>query len=220
VSDTAEYTIGAEVTCGEGVCGELSRVVLDPVARALTHLVVQPKHGQAQGRLVPIDLVDPAADGIHLRCSTAEFDALEDAEETHFLGEANDQLGYGEGEVYSWPYYGLGGGAGGMGLGGLSMAGAPQFTISDRVPKGDVEVRRGEHVHATDGDIGRVSGLVVDPNDHHVTHVLLEQGHLWGKKEVTIPITAVKDVVDEGVRLNLARDEVRGLPPVDLGHHD
>jgi hypothetical protein len=65
-----------------------------------------------------------------------------------------------------------------------------------------------------------VSGLVVDPNDHHVTHVLLEQGHLWGKKEVTIPITAVKDVVDEGVRLNLARDEVRGLPPVDLGHHD
>jgi hypothetical protein len=25
----------------------------------------------------------------------------------------------------------------------------------------------------------------------HVTHVLLQEGHLWGRKEVAIPITAV-----------------------------
>jgi hypothetical protein len=49
-------------------------------------------------------------------------------------------------------------------------------------PLNEVEVRRGEHVHATDGDIGRVQGLVIDPSDHHVTHVLLQEGHLWGRR--------------------------------------
>ena len=83
---------------------------------------------------------------------------------------------------------------------------------------GEVEVRRGEHVHASDGNIGRVQGLVIDPGDHHVTHVLLQQGHLWGKKEIAIPISAVKDVASDGLRLNLTKDEVRDLPPVDLAH--
>jgi hypothetical protein len=36
----------------------------------------------------------------------------------------------------------------------------------DCVPVGEVEVRRGEHVHATDGDIGLVEGLVIDPASH------------------------------------------------------
>jgi len=109
-------------------------------------------------------------------------------------------------------------GMGGMGMrmggmGGMGMA--PQMTTEDRVPEGDVEVRRGEHVHATDGAIGRVHGFVIDPTDHHLTHVLLDEGHLWGKKSVAIPISAVKDVND-GVRLTLTKAEVGDLPPVEL----
>ena len=169
--------------------------------------------------MVPIDLVDATAEGIGLRCSAAEFDVLEDAEETHFLPEAGEQMGYGAGQAVAWPYYGLGGGMGGMGMGGMGMANTPQVIIDDRVPAGEVEVRRGEHVHATDGNIGRVQGLVIDPIDHHVTHLLLEQGHLWGKREITIPMSAVKVVAADGVRLNLTRGEVRDLPPVDLAHH-
>jgi PRC-barrel domain protein len=106
---------------------------------------------------------------------------------------------------------------GGMGLGNMSAG--PQLIIRDRVPVGDVQVRRGEHVHATDGDIGRVQGLVVDPADHHVTHVLLDEGHLWGKKEVAVPIGAVTGVED-GVRLSLTKDEVADLSPVELDHSD
>ena len=215
----AQYTIGVEVTCSDGGCGNLSRVVIDPVARVLTHLVVEPKHRQGLGRLVPIDLVDATAEEIRLRCSAAEFDVLEEAEERHFLPEAGAEMGYGAGQALAWPYYGLGGGMGGMGMGGMGMANTPQVIIDDRVPAGEVEVRRGEHVHAADGNIGRVQGLVIDPKDHHVTHVLLEEGHLWGKKEIAIPIGAVKDVATDGVRLNLTRDEVRDLPPVDLAHH-
>jgi len=58
MSETAEFTIGAEVSCEDGVCGDLRRVVVDPIKRAITHLVVEPKHRQNVGHLVPIDLVE------------------------------------------------------------------------------------------------------------------------------------------------------------------
>ncbi len=220
MSNTTEFTIGSEVSCSDGVCGELERVVVDPVAKALTHLVVEPKHGSGAGRLVPVDLVDSAGKEIRLRCATAEFDALEHAEETQFLPGASGQWAYRPEQMLSWPYYGLGmGGMGTDSMGMGNMNAGPHVVIRDRVPVGDVQVRRGEHVHATDGAIGRVQGLVVDPADHHVTHVLLDEGHLWGKKEVAIPISAVTGV-DDGVRLSISKDEVADLPPVELGHAD
>jgi sporulation protein YlmC with PRC-barrel domain len=104
-----------------------------------------------------------------------------------------------------------------MGAMGIGMEGAPGTVVYDKVPLNEVEVRRGEHVHATDGDIGRVQGLVIDPSDHHVTHVLLQEGHLWGRKEVTIPISAVTRV-DDGIQLSIPKQQVQDLPPVDVDH--
>jgi hypothetical protein len=210
MSGVVEYDIGVPVACSDGVCGDLVRVVYDPVARAITHLVVQRKHRPGEGRLVPVELIDESTGEIRLRCSTSEFDELEYAEETHFISESGEDLGYERGEVYMWPYYGVG-----AGIDAPPMLG-PQAFFSSRVPAGEVEVRRGERVHAVDGDIGRVHGFAVDPEDHHVTHVLLEEGHLWGRKEIAIPIGAVTEVNADGVRVVLTRALVRDLPPVDL----
>ena len=216
MSETTEFIIGSEVSCSDGACGELRRVIVDPIARTLTHLVVEPRHRRGTGHLVPIALAASTAKAIRLRCTSAEFEALTDAEETQFLPGASGQWGYGQQQMLSWPYYGLGMRALGAGA-GMGMAAGPEAITYDRVPVGEVQVRRGEHVHATDGAIGRVQGLVIDPSDHHVTHVLLDQGHLWGHKRVAIPISAVAGV-DDGVRLHLTKDEVRDLPPVDLEH--
>jgi hypothetical protein len=60
-----------------------------------------------------------------------------------------------------------------------------------------------------------VQGLVIDPRNRHVTHVLLQEGHLWGRKEVAIPIGAVTGV-DDGIRLNITKQEVQELPAVDV----
>jgi len=207
----AEFTIGAEVVCSDGACGCVARVIVDPVARVLTHLVVEPRHGRGLGRLVPIDAADAGPGGVRLRCSLAEFGTFEEAEETRFLADTGEALGYGAGEVLAWPHYGLGPGMGEMASGGM-----PGLYTSDRVPAGEVEICRGDQVHATDGDVGRVRGLVVDAADHSVTHVLLHEGHLWGRRQIAVPIGAVKDVAAVGVRLRLSRDEVRRLPPVDL----
>ena len=85
------------------------------------------------------------------------------------------------------------------------------------VPEGDVEVRRGEPVYATDGEIGQIQGLVIDPASCHVTHILLEEGHLWGRRDVAIPIGAVTRVGDI-VRLTISKQQVQDLPPVDIRH--
>jgi hypothetical protein len=45
--------------------------------------------------------------------------------------------------------------------------------------------------------------------------VLLQEGHLFGRKEVAIPITAVV-AIDDGIRLNLTKEDVQNLPPVEV----
>ncbi len=211
MAESTSFTIGAEASCTDGVGGKVTRVVVDPVARAVTHLVVEPKHHYDRGRLVPLDLVDATAGEIRLRCTLAEFEELDPAEETQFLPGTPGYPGYDPEQVLSMPYYSPGMSA------GMGAAYVPQTITYDAVPLDEVEVRRGEHVHATDGHIGKVQGLVIDPGSHHVTHVLLQEGHLWGRKEVAIPIGAVTGV-DDGIRLNITKQQVHDLPAVDIYH--
>ena len=77
-----------------------------------------------------------------------------------------------------------------------------------------MEEHLGEHVHAADGDIGQVRALRIDPASGRVTHVLLGEGHLWGRKEVAIPFDQIAGF-DQGIRLRLTRKQVQDLPPAD-----
>jgi sporulation protein YlmC with PRC-barrel domain len=187
-------------------------VVVDPVARSVTHLAVEPTHRQGLARLVPLDLVDTTEGGIRLRCTIAEFERFDSAEETQFVPGTLGYAAYGPEQVLAWPYYSLG-----ASVPGDMVEGVSQTVTYDTVPLGEVAVRRGEHVHASDGPIGKVHGLVIDPRNQHVTHVLLQEGHLWGRKEVAIPISAVTGVQD-GIHLNITKREVQDLPPVDIDH--
>jgi sporulation protein YlmC with PRC-barrel domain len=197
--------MGARVVASDGLCGELARVVVNPVAQTLTDLVVAPKHHPGLGRLVPVELVAAVeCDQIHLRCSTARFHELDDAEEVQFLPAETDALRYGS-QALMWPYYGL----------GTPLSGDDRAILTARVPAGEVQVRRGDQVHARDGWIGSVQGLVIDPTDHHVTHVLLQEGHLWGRKQVAIPIGGTSRVREE-IRVELTKQQVQDLPPIEL----
>jgi sporulation protein YlmC with PRC-barrel domain len=221
MAKTTQFTIGAEARCSDGTCGEVTRVVLDPIAEEVTHLVVEPSGRQGLGRLVPLELIDAGAGGIRLRCTVAEFTRLDSAEETQFVPGTAEYEAYDPEQVLSWPYYGLGMGDAGLSMGdaGLSMGNlpAPVTVTLDTVPLGEVTVRRGDPVQATDGDIGRVQGLVIDRDNHHVTHVLLQEGHLWGRKEVAIPIGAVAST-ETGIQLTITKHDVQNLPPVQIDH--
>ncbi len=56
---------------------------------------------------------------------------------------------------------------------------------------------------------------MISAGSHHVTHVLLQEGHLWGHRQVAIPMTAVASTAD-GIRLTIARHQVLDLPPIDI----
>ena len=208
MADTT-FNIGAAAVCSDGPCGVVSRVVVDPVAHALTHLVVEPEHRSGLGRLVPLDMVEAGADDVRLNSTLAEFEKLAPAEETDFLPGGSGYDAYAAHEAYYWPYFGLEGAAD-----SLSPWPVPS-RHHDMLPPGEIGGLRGEAVHASDGEIGKVEGFVVDSSQGHVTHVLLQEGHLWGRKEVTIPISAVGHI-DQGITVNLTKHDMEGSPAVDV----
>lgn len=210
---TVPFVIGADAICTDGVCGQVSRVVVDPADWAVTHLVVVPSKRQELGRLVPLDLVDAAAGKIRLRCTTAVFYNLARGEKTEFVQGTGDYSQYKQGQSGSDPSD-----MENLVRSGLSITGRlPQTFTYDSIPAGKVAVRGGDHVHATDGDIGQVRGLTVAPGTRHVTHVLLQEGHLWGHKQVVIPASAITRI-DAGIQLNITKQQVKHLPSVDLDH--
>ena len=73
VAEETEFAMGAEARCSDGPAGKVIRVIVDPATDTVTHLVIEPRHRQGAGRLVPLNLVDVTADGIRLRCTAEEF---------------------------------------------------------------------------------------------------------------------------------------------------
>ena len=104
MADTTAFRIGAEVSCADGVCGEVTRVIVDPVARAVTHLAVD-RHGL--GRLVPLDLVNATTGGIRLRCTLAEFEQLDSAETTEVLSADDGENPHQGPDQIILPYYSM-----------------------------------------------------------------------------------------------------------------
>jgi sporulation protein YlmC with PRC-barrel domain len=199
--------LGSEAVCSDGYRGEVRAVVLDPVAGTVTHLVVEPEGRSGLARLVPLDLLDAAPGEVQLRCTEAEFRDLEPAEETL----AEFALGY-QAPVQLLPPGWRG--AGGQATEGGTIPRIPEKETIDVIPPGEVEERRGGHVHATDGDIGQLRALRIDPASRRVTHVLVREGHLLARKDVAVPFSSVAGF-DDGIRLSITRQQVRDLPPAD-----
>lgn len=212
----AEFILGARASCTDGYCGVVRRTILDPAAQRVTHLVIEPGHHHSEGRLVPAELAEEVGGEIRLRCTLDEFGRFDPAEEIDLVdseygggyGQAEAVQGYGD-----MGGMGVGGSVSGMGI-GMGLGHRTPILVSHAIPVGETEVERHESVHAVDGEIGRVEGFMVDPADDKVTHVLLQEGHLWGRKQVAIPVSAIASV-DAGIRLNITKQQVADLPPVD-----
>ncbi len=219
---TLLFMLGADVRCADGNCGTIGSLVISPGDDAVTHLVVEPAYRQGLGKLVPLRLVDEAAavaagDEVPLACTMAEFGQLDAAEATYFsAGDEGDDIYSGE-PMISWPYYAAPGVMGGPGLPADPVPAAQDVTVDtvpDQLP-GEEEVFSGDHVHATDGDIGHVKGIAVDSGTGRVTFVLLREGHLLGRRTVLIPRSAVAEVGADGFHLNITTQQVKHLPRAD-----
>jgi sporulation protein YlmC with PRC-barrel domain len=88
---------------------------------------------------------------------------------------------------------------------------------AENVPDDSLVVHPGARVEATDGPVGQVDELIVDPKTQQITHIVVRKGpivgqHVLGPMQVVIPIAQVDFAGGNTVYLKLAKKEIEALP--------
>jgi hypothetical protein len=203
--------IGGEArTADDKLSGYVKSVVVDRGSRSVTHLVIEPKGREGLARLVPLDEHVDAREGkIRLGYTEAEFMNLTAAEE--ILADAV-QSGPVELVAEGWrPADDEPAVDGGRTAPDRAIFTSEADLVSVLLPA-EEEERLGDHVHATDGEIGQLRALCVDSGTRRVTHVhvQLKQSHAWRHKDVAIPSGSVSGFTG-GIHLSISRAEVEEL---------
>jgi len=197
--------IQARVDCADGECGETVAVIVHPGTREVTHFVVAQKGSWPRiQRLVPVDQVaETTRDLVTLQCTKDELGQMESFIETQYIKGEVILPGTGYAGEYMLPY-------------AYATTEADIPVEVERVPLGELAIHRGTRVEATDGQVGKVDELLLDPAGSAVSHFIMSTGHLWGKRDVTVPLSAVDHVGrhDDVVWLKLDKEAVGRLPAV------
>jgi sporulation protein YlmC with PRC-barrel domain len=200
-----EIPLQAQVECTDGACGHSVYVLIDPLVDQVTNLVVKETFSNTE-YIVPLDIVSATTgDAIQLRCSKAEMEKMTPFVKTEFIEEKlpdrNFGFGngvYGLGSYYFIPY--------------VTPEKAVQVPVTHlQIPPGELAVRRGTRVEATDGYVGKVDEFMVNSENGHITHLVMREGHLLGKKEVMVPLSAIADTRDDTVFLNIDKHQIESL---------
>jgi sporulation protein YlmC with PRC-barrel domain len=203
-----DIPLNVEVLCTDGACGKSTAIIVEPNTEKVTHFVVQVEGSRY---LVPIGAIAESAAGrIQLHWSRQELAAAEPFEKTVFAGE--DLGAYAApgmtGASIAWPY--------GAENEYMLEAAAAAYVPVEQIPEGEGAIHSGAYVEATDGGVGQVEEFLIDQATGRITHLVLRKGHLWGKKDVTIPLDQIDRVEDDVVYLKLTKEAVGGLPGVPV----
>ena len=86
----------------------------------------------------------------------------------------------------------------------------------EKMPKGELAVYSGMEVEASDGKVGKLDELVLDGDSGAITHIQMREGHLWGKKDVAIPVANIDFTDGKTVYLKIDKDAGKALPAVKV----
>ena len=224
----------AEVHCSDGVAGRSTYVIGNPINRQVTHLVVKSYLPPFHEYLVPVDQVDETTDDrIKLKCTRDDLGQMEPFKDEAFIrtelpGFLHSPFVYPAlghmSDVY-WPH-------GPSDMGYTSEACWPYARpdigyVSDRgdtfipverqnVPPSELVLQRGARVEATDGYVGQLDELLINPKDMQVTHLVLLERHIFQKREITIPVSQIDHMDESTIYLKLDRQSVEQLPAVPI----
>ena len=208
-----QIPLNAQIECTDGIYGRSAYVLIDPVIDHVTSLVVKMDESPNAEYIVPVDFVtETIANTIRLSCSKAEMEKMDPFTKTHYIQEKVPERfsryggGYGIGSLYYMPYA------------------TPEVTVYEKeeiqqIPLGELSVQRGTRVEATDGYVGHVDEFVVNPDTGRITHMVMREGHLWGQKDVIIPLSALApmgETSEDTVLLKLDKQQIETLPTFPL----
>ena len=197
-------TINTQVVCTDGPCGKSTNVVINPVNYQVTHLVVEDKSLPDNAtRLVPVAKVAGVTpQQIQLNCARADVAKMPPFLVSNFVQVTDPGQAYQSGAAYSSQYV---------------VADTGYDDIQEQnLPAGELALYSGMHVEASDGKIGTLGELVLDPKDGAITNLLMRKGHLWGTKEITIPVADIDFIDGNTVYLKLDKAAVNALPAVKV----
>jgi sporulation protein YlmC with PRC-barrel domain len=196
-----DISINAKVSCSNGPCGQVTHVILKPTTEQITHLVVTNELFPETEFLISLEHVaESSSDQIRLDCSSEEVSKMPVFDQAYFI--PSDLSGFIGGPYMMWPYY------------------APETANirleKEHIPADELVIRRGASVEATDGRVGRVDEFLINPDTDHITHLVLREGHLWGQKDVTIPVGQIDHYQGNTVYLKLDKHGIEALPAIPV----
>lgn len=194
-----DIPVSAEVACTDGLCGHSSCVIVSPVPQRITHLVVQEKSFPYLKRLVPIELVGESTSHlIHLGCTKSQLATLKPYLEIEWPLGDGPYFAYEVDQYRTWPY--------------VTAESMPIPAELERILPEELAIHRDTPVKASNGRVGRVNEFLVNPANGHITHLVLRMGHLWGKKDVTIPISEIERIEEDKIYLRLDKHCIEAMP--------
>ena len=196
-----DIPVNANVICSDGKCGKSIRVILKPTTEKITHLVVSDQVFPETEYLVPITQVKQTSPNkIELKCSREKFKEMPVFNQVEFV--PSSFIGYTGSAYMMWPYY------------------PPQASFitveKECIPADELEIRRGAAVEAKDGRVGHVDEFLINPSNDRITHLIMREGHLWGQKDVTIPVSQIDHYKDGTVYLKLKKQAIEKLPAIPV----
>ena len=205
-----EIPLQAQVECTDGVCGRSVYILINPLVEQVTHLVVKDDSFPNTEYIVPLNVIsETIADTIRLNCSKAELKQMKPFVQTEFVKDkVLEYAGYrggisGVGSYFYLPYV-------------TSEISVPVTTEQQQIPPSELAVHRGTRVDATDGYVGKVDEFIINPDNGHIIYLVMREGHLWGQKDVIIPISAMEDTGDDTLFLNIDKHKMESLPTFPL----
>lgn len=195
--------LNATVYAADGEAGRSTCIIVNPVNRAVTDFVLQRKDNFGYEVLVPVRLIKESTSDMLLLTATlhdlVDLPPFTKSEYLEYDNGALDPLVYSlNGDILAWPY--------------RSYTEAYPFSVSvEQIPHDELGIHRGAHVVATDGRVGRVHEFLVDPQSFAISHLVLAEGHFWGKTEVTIPVSAIQRIEKDTVWLTLSKAAIERL---------
>lgn len=202
-----DIPINADVTCHDGRVGKSSHIIVDSVTKKVSAFVVQTDQPKVE-HVVPVEMIDYSAEEyIGLNSYKEDVYRLPVFHETHFKGHHDydaeppiPSSGVDASHIRYQPHR-------------VAESGAPNLPSSSAT----LTLNRGAKVLATDGKVGTVDELVIDPETHMVTYLVLRQHFLLlNKWIVTIPVSDIERADTDTVVLRIDKAAVEALPSVDL----
>jgi sporulation protein YlmC with PRC-barrel domain len=204
-----EIPVNAQVKAADGSAyGRLSYVVLDPKTKRLTHLVVKADKAPHTERLVSIDQVMESTPRlIRVRHSLDELDHLPEFIQHQYVREdlPYSDVFSGEAALLTINPY-------------TQVPRVPAYVpiLVTQMPRGEIAVRRGAHVAAEDGPVGTVDDFLIDPKTDRITHLVLRHGHLWGQRDISLPVGEIAHIAENTVYLKLSKRQIEQLPAMPV----